>query len=316
MLVRSIKVWSPIMFCLLGLSIAGQSCAAEPETLRVMTFNIWVGGESGGQPLEQTVKVIQAAKADIVGIQEGSGEERDGKRPDNAKVVAEKLGWNYFSQGDGDTSIISRYKIVDHTPKKWGAAIELPSGTRVWIFNAHFAHAPYQPYQLLKIPYEDGPFISTAEEAVAAARDARRGQVESMLAEVAAVRDQNTPIFITGDFNEPSSLDWTEGVFRAGRCPRAVPWPTTAAVYDAGFRDTYRQSHADPLKSPGYTWTPTTSDDDPQDRHDRIDFVMVGGPGAKTTKSEVVGENSRNADIVVTPYPSDHRGVVSTVTFE
>ncbi len=304
------------MLCFLGLSVVGQLRAAERETLRVLSFNIWVGGESGGQPLDQTVNVIQTAKADVVGVQEGSGAERDGKRPDNAKVIADKLGWNYFSQGDGDTSVMSRYKIVDHSPKKWGACVDLPSGKRVWVFNAHFNHAPYQPYQLLKIPYHDGPFISTAVEAVEAARDARQGQVESMMAEVAAVRDQNTPIFITGDFNEPSSLDWTEAVFRAGRCPRVVPWPTTATVYDAGFVDTYRKVHPDPLRMPGYTWTPTTSDDDPQDHHDRIDFVIVGGPGAKVTNAEVVGENSGNADIVVTPYPSDHRGVVATVTLE
>lgn len=316
MIVQSAVVWRLAMMTLLGLAAAGSATAAEPETLRVMTFNIWVGGESGGQPLDQTAKVIQAAQADVVGVQESSGAERDGQRPDNAKAIAEKLRWNCFSQGDGDVTILCQYKIVDHSPKKWGAAIELPSGKRVWLFNAHFAHAPYQPYQLLKIPYADAPFISTAVEAVAAARNARQGQVESMLTEVAAVRSENTPIFITGDFNEPSSLDWTEAVFKAGRCPRAVPWPTTAAVYDAGFVDTYREVHADPLKAPGYTWTPITSDEDPQDHHDRIDFVMVGGRGVKVVDAQVVGENSDKADIVVTPYPSDHRGVVATVTLE
>jgi exodeoxyribonuclease III len=304
------------MLCLLGLAAVRPLRAADAESLRVMTFNIWVGGEAGGQPLDQTAKVIQIAKADVVGMQESCGEERNGKRPENAKVIAGKLGWSYFSQGDDDTSIMSRHKIVDHSPKKWGAAIELPSGKRVWIFNAHFAHAPYQPYQLLKIPYHDGPFINTAVEAVAAARDARQAQVESMLAEVAAVRDQNTPIIITGDFNEPSSLDWTAAVFLAGRCPRAVRWPTTAAVCDAGFVDSYRQLHNDPLKMPGYTWTPTTSVDDPQDHHDRIDFVMIGGPGARVSNSEIVGEDSQHADIVVTPYPSDHRGVVATMKIE
>lgn len=304
------------MLLALGLNAARSSTATEPESLRVMTFNIWVGGEAGGQPLEQTIKVIEAAKADVVGIQEGSGEEREGTRPDHARTIAEKLGWSYFSQGDDDTSIMSRYKIVDHTPKKWGVAIELPSGRRVWIFNAHFNHAPYQPYQLLKIPYAGAPFINTAVEAVQAARDARQGQVESMLAEVAGVRDQNTPILITGDFNEPSSLDWTEAVFRAGRCPRVVLWPTTEEVYRAGFVDTYRQVHPDALQAPGYTWTPTTSPDDPQDHHDRIDFVMAGGAGVGVAKSEVVGEKSPEADIVVTPFPSDHRAVVSTITLQ
>jgi exodeoxyribonuclease-3 len=314
--IRSTFAHYLLMLFLLGLSAVPELSVAEPEMLRVMTFNIWVGSESGGQPLDQTAKVIQAAKADVVGMQEGFGKKRDGNRPDNASIIAKKLGWNYFPQGDEDTGIMSRYTIVDHSPKKWGAAIELPSGKRIWLFNVHFAHAPYQPYQVLKIPYADAPFVSTAVDAVAAARDARQSQVESMLAEVAAIREQNTPIFITGDFNEPSSLDWTERVFRAGRCPLIVNWPTTAAVYDAGFVDAYRQTHKDPLKDPGNTWTPTTSENDPHDRHDRIDFVMVGGLGANTIKSDVVGENSQYADIVVVPYPSDHRGVVATVKIE
>jgi hypothetical protein len=40
---------------------------------------------------------------------------------------------------------------------------------------------------------------------------------------------------------------------------------------------------------------------------------MVAGPGVRITRSEVVGEKLPEADIVVTPYPSDHRAVVSTV---
>ena len=52
----------------------------KAETLRVMSFNIWHGGESGKQPLDQTIKAIQEGKADLVGIQESHGEKRDGKR--------------------------------------------------------------------------------------------------------------------------------------------------------------------------------------------------------------------------------------------
>ena len=42
--------------------------------------------------------------------------------------------------------------------------------------HAHLMHAPYQPYQLLNIPYADAPFIKTAGEAVAEARKARGAQ--------------------------------------------------------------------------------------------------------------------------------------------
>ena len=128
------------------------------------------------------------------------------------------------------------------------------------------------------------------------------------------VRDESTAVVITGDFNEPSHLDWTEPVFRERRCPVAVQWPTSAAVTAAGFTDAYRETYPDPLKKPGYTWTPITAEDDPKDRHDRIDFVFVAG-GVRVKTTEIVGEHSENADVVVSPYPSDHRAVVVAVTF-
>jgi len=286
------------------------------ETLRVMTFNIWVGGESGKQPLDQTIKVIQAGKADLVGIQESHGEERDGRKQDAARVIAQKLSWHYFNQDDQDRGILSRHRIVDHTPNKWGIRVKMPSGRRVWLFNAHFAHTPYQPYQLLNIPYNNAPYIKTDDEAIGEARKAREHEVKAMLDEIKQIRDDKATIIVVGDFNEPSGLDWTEAVFRAGNCPIAVDWPTIRRVYDAGFVDAYRKVRADPQEWPGYTWTPTTTEDDPKDRHDRIDFVLVRGSHARVVKAEIVGERCERADIVVTPYPSDHRAVVATLRLE
>lgn len=297
-------------------AMSSAAGATVPHAIRVMTFNLWHGGEAGNQPLEQTIKVIEAAKADLVGLQETNGNERpDGKRPDNAKVIAETLGWHFLDQGGG-TAVISRFPIVENTPKKWGVRIEHPSGKAVWLFNVHFAHAPYQPYQLLKIPYADAPFIEGSEAAVSAAHKARGDEVTSMLAEVKSITDPSAVLFVTGDFNEPSSLDWTEDVFRAGRAPAAVAWPTTAAVYAEGFIDCYRAAHPKPLEHPGYTWTPTTKESDPQDHHDRIDFVMVRAEKTRIDETLVLGEHADRADIVVTPFPSDHRAVVTTITLE
>jgi exodeoxyribonuclease III len=69
----------------------------------------------------------------------------------------------------------------------------------------------------------------------------------------------------------------------------------------------------DEVARPGSTWTPTTKPDDPKDRHDRIDFVFFGGPNMSVKGCEIVGEDQKFADIVVKPYPSDHRAVVATV---
>ena len=306
-------------FWLVGLStwvVALQErTAAATESLRVMSFNIWVGGEEGKQPLSQTVEVIKAARADIVGLQETHGFEKEGKRPDNGPKLAAMLGWTYFDQGDS-TGILSRYPIVTNTPGRWGVLVRMRPDKEVWLFNAHLAHAPYQPYQLLSIPYANAPFIKTAREAVLEARKARGEQVAELLKELKPALASGKPVFLTGDFNEPSHQDWTEAAAKAGKVPIAVEYPATLDVTKAGMRDTYRLMYEDEVAKRGNTWTPTTRPDDPKDRHDRIDFVFLGGRELKVRSCEVVGEDSKYADIVVKPYPSDHRGVVTTVEME
>ncbi|WP_417847759.1 endonuclease/exonuclease/phosphatase family protein [Thalassoglobus sp.] len=297
---------------LILLTFTGSSVADEPQTLRVMTFNLWVGGEAGGQPLSKSAEVIQKAGADVVGLQETAGRARAGTRLDRAEELAEILGWNYLNQ-NGRTAIISRFPILRSTPNKWGAEIQLPSKQTIFMFNAHLAHAPYQPYQLLNIPYHNGAFLKTEQEAIAAAKSARGEQVQQLLSEINAFQKLNLPMFVTGDFNEPSHLDWTAEAVEAEQSPISVRWPSTDAVLAAGFVDGYRVAHPDPVKKRGLTWTPLTKETDPKDRHDRIDFVMCSTKRTRVTEAKVIGESKQYADIIVENYPSDHRAVVVEV---
>jgi exodeoxyribonuclease III len=294
------------------LSLAGAFDSFGADTVRLMTFNIWVGGESGQQPLSQTAEVIKASGADIVGMQEARGEEQNGARPDNGRKVAEMLGWHYFDQSGGSTAVLSRYPFVTNTPQKWGVSIRLPSGKEIWLFNVHFPASPYQPYQLLNIPYGNARFVKTAGEAVDEARKARGANVRNMLAELQPVLAKGQPVFLTGDFNEPSHQDWTERAAAARKVPLAVPFPATIAVTSAGLRDAYRAVYPDELAHLGWTWTPITSPDDPKDRHDRIDLVFFNGVDTTVEDCKIVGESRAFADVVVQPYPSDHRAVVAT----
>jgi exonuclease III len=170
----------------------------------------------------------------------------------------------------------------------------------------------------LGIPYGNAPFLTSAPEAITAAGEARGKQVVDMLAEAKAVLGEGLPISLTGDFNEPSNLDWTEAATKAELCPIAVQWPATNAVEAAGFVDTYRKLHPDPVKSRGLTWTPTTKISDPKDHHDRIDFVFVHAAertNVNVSATQIIGESGEYADVVVSPYPSDHRAVVAEVEF-
>ncbi|MBA71546.1 MAG: hypothetical protein CMO73_02620, partial [Verrucomicrobiales bacterium] len=146
------------------------------------------------------------------------------------------------------------------------------------------------------------------------ASKARGDQVDRMLSEVNPAIKTGSPVFVTGDFNEPSFQDWTSAAAKQKIVPLPVQYPATLKVTQAGLIDTFRKVHPDEITNRGYTWTNKTKPNDPKDFHDRIDFVFCSG--AKIIKSEVVGENDRNADIVLSPWPSDHRAVVSTVMIQ
>src|SRR5687767_6094359 len=162
----------------------GAPAAEAPTRLRVMTFNIWVGGEGDGKqgPIDQQLKrlaeVVKASEADIVGLQETRGREVKGVRPDAARQLAALLGWNYHDQGrtpiNGSyTGVITHLPILEALPGQRGAAVRLPSGRTAHFYNVHFPHAPYEPYGLLGIAYEKTVKLNTEREAIESARQSR-----------------------------------------------------------------------------------------------------------------------------------------------
>ena len=307
-----IKNTLPGFAILLGLQL-GSVITLQAETddfsLRVMSFNIYRGGTFLGQPLSQTAKVIRKAKADIVGIQET-------RSPDgvNAERLAELLGWNHH-MNPRNKVILTRYEIAEKL--RDGVKIKLPTGQMVYVFNLHLPSNPYQPYQLLNIQpkwhkHWDTPFIKTEAEAIAFAKFARGSELTTVLNQISSQTDSDIPIFVVGDFNEPSHLDWTQKAIQSGLHPIKVEYPTSLRMANAGFHDAWREVHPDEIKFPGFTWSPLTKADDPKDHHDRIDYVYFKGSQLKLVNAEIAGEKRRPADIVIRPYPSDHRAVIAT----
>ena len=283
---------------------------AEESTLRVMSYNIHRGGVVMlKQPLSQTAKAIQLAKADIVGIQETRS-----PKGDTLEGLAKLLGWNH-DMGKG-SNILTRYEIVESLYK--GVKVKLDSGRHAYIFNVHLSSHPYQPYQLLGIRPKwhkhtnNITFIKSEAEAVEWAKKARGAEIGKVLRQVKSIHDKEAPVFVVGDFNEPSHLDWTEAAAKVGRHPIKVKYPTSTEMAKAGFRDSYRTIYPDEIKNPGITWSPAYKVGDPRTHHDRIDFVYFKGKGLEVEDVKILGENVENADLVVTPYPSDHRAVVAS----
>ena len=283
---------------------------AKERTLRVMSYNIHRGGVVMlKQPLSQTAKAIQLAKADIVGIQETRS-----PRGDKLEELAKLLGWNH-DMGKG-SNILTRYKIVDSLYK--GVKVKMDSGRYAYVFNVHLSSHPYQPYQLLKIRPKwhkhtnNITFIKTEAEAIEWAKKARGVEIAKVLRQVKSLPHKKAPVFVVGDFNEPSHLDWTEAAVKAGRHPIKVAYPTSTEMAKAGFSDSYRTIYPDEMKNPGITWSPAYKVGDPRTHHDRIDFVYFKGKGLQVKDVKILGESEENADLVVSPYPSDHRAVVAT----
>ncbi len=299
--------------------------AAAPlaaETITVMSFNIYGGGANDGKPVDETVAAIRAAGADIIGVQETrlEGEVCDAVdcAPAGVSVaaaIASALGYYHYDQTAENpalwaNAVISRFPIGPATPNDLGVPIDV-NGTTVWAFNIHHDDEPYQPYQAMGIEYGPAPFTTDPAELVEWANRTRAPAMDLLMADMAA-SDGVTVVF--GDFNEPSHQDWTPEAVAAGQQPVAVAWPTTLRLTDAGFVDAYRAVWPDPVAKAAYTWTPLwTTEDDLEDKHDRIDFVFVRG--ATVLSAAIVGEPGPRSDIMVDPWPADHRAVAATIEF-
>lgn len=305
--------------CALGaLGLAGLAAmpAASAQggdvggNLRVMTFNIFYGGDEMNmhtrnwcyrptgcrETFEQVRRAIEAADADVVGLQEPAMKTR---------TLAEELGWHY----DERMHVISRYPLVD-PPGAEGlyTFVEVERGRVAAIANTHLTATPYGPYA-----FRDG---AGADEVRAMEEDVRLPEVQAHLAGLPPLAAVGIPVFMTGDFNSPSHLDWTPEA--AAERDLVVPfeWPVSSALAAAGLRDSYREVHPDPVARPGFTWTSGGPESVADEVHDRIDWVLAAGP-ARALASELVGEgDGPDVDIEVDPYPSDHRGVVSEFGLE
>lgn len=66
-------------------------------------------------------------------------------------------------------------------------------------------------------------------------------------------------VFLTGDFNVPSHLDWTNAT-KSNHFGVSIQWPVSAKLQQLNFRDSYREIRSNPVKHPANTWTPGKTD--------------------------------------------------------
>ena len=253
--------------------------AGRPMQLDVLVFNV----EYGGGPA--TDEAIRRVDADVVGVLESY---------DRLPEMAAATGYPYYNTS---LQILSKYPILEPSGGDGQYAfIEVQPGYAVVLCNIHLDYVWYGPTALRKgAPVDD---VIATENAV------RTSAIAGQLQTLPPLADRGYPVFLTGDFNEPSSLDYTEATADLRpRTPAVVAWPVSDGLLAAGFRDSFRDAHPDAAKDAGITYPGTK---------DRIDFVYASGP-AETLGSALVGEKGgRGVSVGVTPWTSDHRAVVST----
>lgn len=272
------------------------------QTIRIMTFNIAVGGRQI-QDGATIIEAIDLAQADFVGIQEAHG---NGPWFQEQLATSQKRDWYISSPDDYDSLILSRFPIQRNAPGG-GVEIELANGQKLAIFNRHLRGYPYGPYDL-----RDGK----SPEEVIENEAFHVNQIQETIDSIEFYREEGWLVFLTGDFNTPSHLDWTPEN-AASNYNLAIDWPLSKELEKHHLRDTFRVMWPDPISRPGYTWTegwypPKVSD--PNEKFDRIDFIYFSGDDLQLVDSRVLGYDKKNpsTDIEVQPWGTDHRAVVST----
>ncbi|MET7700185.1 HAD-IA family hydrolase [Streptomyces sp. NPDC005485] len=266
-----------------------------PRELRVMSWNLWLGGTPVDDHRAKQLKVILETGADVVGLQETGGTA--------AQELAEALGWHHHRAGE-NLGVLSRYPITarlgDPDVGFYGAAgarIRIGATREVDVWTAHLHYTPYGPYESAFDGLPAGELIAHEEVRLAQMRDTLRRIAESC--------DESTPVVLVGDFNAPSHLDWPH-----------VTWPVTKAAEAAGLRDSYREAYPDPVAHPGHTWSPIHAEhEDGSGRpepQDRIDYVLHRGLKVLDSRTFVSGTPRPWPDVADNDWPSDHAAVITT----
>ncbi len=135
----------------------------------------------------------------------------------------------------------------------------------------------------------------------------------AVLSKIDSLLKDGIPVFLTGDFNEPSHQDWTTEA-ASHHFGKVVSWPVSSRIEETGLTDAYRNYYPDEIAHPGITWTTFET---ANEVYDRIDYIYHDINNALNLKKiELVGGTDDTAEIIINDYASDHYAVVATYEIE
>ncbi|WP_299674980.1 endonuclease/exonuclease/phosphatase family protein [uncultured Tenacibaculum sp.] len=264
------------------------SISNSQNNLKVMTFNKLYSTSSNS-----ALNVVRASGADVIGLQESYGA---------ARSIANSLGF-YYHAVNSSVTIISRYPITSTNSS--GVQITLPDGLKIYVFNAHLTSYPYEPYEIRDRS------IRSESAAINSANRTRGREMTNIVNTIQSWVPAGAPVFFTGDFNEPSHLDWTTRATNANVHALKVAWPASRKAINIGLKDSWREVYPNEVLNPGDTWTPRRSSNEV---YDRIDIIYHKGNNVEAINAVRYGPTNDEAEVKLNNYASDHRAMMVTYT--
>ena len=320
-------------------------CTAKEREFTLLQFNIWMGGNQVPNGYDAIINQIIDSEADFVTLSEVRNYEGKPFHDCFIKSLAERgaVYYSFYSEGVG---LLSKYPIVDstliHRREKgerngftYRALIDA-NGVNIALYTTHLDYlhyACYDPKGYSGTTWKPAkPVLSEKEVLRNSYLSTRDRVIKKIIPFMQEDVEQGRLVFLGGDFNEPSHLDWIEeNKDMYDRNGVVVSWPVSSLLYEAGFLDAYRVKFPNPLTHPGFTypsdnplvdvsklaWAPGI------DERERIDFIYYApcnglevkeaklwGPLKTIRRSErSFDEGEDPITIGVGEWPSDHRAV-------
>lgn len=267
-----------------------------PTKLKTQVWNIWHGGRRFGEHVgvERVIDVLKKGDADIIGLIETYG---------SGAIIADSLGY-YFYLISSNLSIMSRYPIKNVVKVfkpffSGGALIDLGNNKSIAFFDIWLNYVPDE-CELFKGDSIVHKFLADEQKT-------RQEEINAILKEIKPYTDNanNVPVLMVGDFNCGSHLDWTEKT-KDLHFGMTIDWQVSKNMMNNGFKDSFRELNPDPLKDPGFTWSPLINHASPNQNcvRDRIDFIYYKGDQLLPYRSRTIEDHS-------VFWPSDHGSVIS-----
>lgn len=283
---------------------------AGRKELKVLSWNVWHAGHEktyGQKACDGAIGMLKKSGADVILMIETYG---------CSDKVADSLGF-YKELISSNLCIYSRYPIVRKfdfsahiaTFNFGGVEIDV-DGTRVRVFDTWLHYLP----DMRLVP------TRKTEEEILAWDDAgtRDDEIRIILKQLQPILTEtdSIPVIMGGDFNAHSHLDWTEdtrNMYNHGGA--VVRWTVSREMEKAGFKDSYREIHSNPVRDLGVTWLYDEGPEETPNRFDRIDFIYYQGRNIRAKAAEAhnyqLGETYRFKGEEFC-FPSDHGFVLTT----